>query len=72
MARPSSARPVDFCWFGGGFGPTHRGRYAGLAPTGNRVDFTGCSLFEFAGGRVVRVAVYVDAATLMRQVAAEP
>ena len=48
---------------------THRGEYAGLAPTGNRVDFTGCSLFEFAGGRVVRLAVYIDAATLMRQVA---
>jgi steroid delta-isomerase-like uncharacterized protein len=49
---------------------THRGEYAGLAPTGNRVDFTGCSLFEFEGGRVVRLAVYIDAATLMRQVAA--
>jgi steroid delta-isomerase-like uncharacterized protein len=51
---------------------THRGEYAGLAPTGNRVNFTGLSLFEFAAGRVVRLAVYVDVATLMRQVAAEP
>ncbi len=51
---------------------THRGDYAGLAPTGNRVDFTGCTLFEFAGGRVVRLTVYIDAATLMRQVAAKP
>ena len=51
---------------------THHGEYAALAPTGNRVDFTGCSLFEFAGDRVVRLAVYIDAATLMRQVAATP
>ena len=49
---------------------THAGDYAGLPGTGNRVDFTGCSLFEFANGKVARMFVYIDAATLMQQVAA--
>jgi steroid delta-isomerase-like uncharacterized protein len=47
---------------------THEGEYAGLPATGNRVEFTGCSLFEFEDGLVIRLAVYMDVATLMRQV----
>ena len=48
---------------------THRGDYAGLPASGNRVNFAGCSLFEFENGLVNRLVVYVDTATLMRQVA---
>ena len=49
---------------------THEGEYAGLPATGNRVEFTGYSLFEFEDGLVTRLVVYMDIATLMRQVSA--
>ena len=67
MWSPTSGRPR----FGGGCGRPIAA-ITQVGPTGNPVDFTGCTLFEFAGGRVVRLTVYIDAATLMRQVAAKP
>ena len=51
---------------------THAGEYAGLPATGNRIDVTGCSFFEFANGLVCRLAVYIDTPTLTRQVATTP
>jgi steroid delta-isomerase-like uncharacterized protein len=53
---------------------THRGPLAGVAPTGKsfRVRMTALFLFEGAGDGIVCERVYFDAATLLRQLTAQP
>src|SRR5688572_11294676 len=33
---------------------THQGDYMGIAPTGNRVEFTGISFYRIEGGKIVQ------------------
>ena len=49
---------------------THRGEFAGVAPSGNRLDMRSCNIMKFDGDSLVRETVYYDMATLMRQISA--
>jgi steroid delta-isomerase-like uncharacterized protein len=49
---------------------THRGQWAGLAPTGKPIDIRTAAFFEFEDDRLLCERVYFDFATLLRQVGA--
>src|SRR5215213_10490792 len=49
---------------------THQGNYMGIAPTGNRVDFTGISFYRIEGGKIVQSWNIEDQLGLMRQIGA--
>jgi predicted ester cyclase len=49
---------------------THQGDYMGIAPTGNRVDFTGISFYRIEGGKIVQSWNIEDQLGLMRQIGA--
>jgi len=51
---------------------THRGPWAGIPATGNRIDVPALCLFVFDGDRLVCEKVYFDMATLLRQLGALP
>ncbi len=49
---------------------THRGEFAGCAPTGRTVTFEGITLYHLRGGQVTDEWVCWDEAGLLRQIAA--
>jgi predicted ester cyclase len=49
---------------------THQGDYMGIAPTGNRVGFTGISFYRIEGGKIVQSWNSEDRLGLMRQIGA--
>jgi steroid delta-isomerase-like uncharacterized protein len=49
---------------------THRGPWAGIPPSGRRIDVPVMSLFMFNGDKLECEKVYFDMATLMRQLGA--
>jgi predicted ester cyclase len=49
---------------------THRGPWAGIPPTGRRIDVPVMSLFKFDGDKLEGEKVYFDMATLLRQLGA--
>ncbi|HEX2180865.1 MAG TPA: ester cyclase [Rubrobacteraceae bacterium] len=51
---------------------THLGEYAGVAPTGNEVEFTGISVYRIEGGRIAESWTEEDELGLMRQIGAVP
>ena len=54
------------------FGGTHRGVWAGIAPTGNRMEVQSACIFVFEGDDLVCEKVYFDHATILRQLGARP
>jgi steroid delta-isomerase-like uncharacterized protein len=46
---------------------THEGDLFGLPATGNRIEYTGVSVWEFDGGKARRGWIFTDVATLMAQ-----
>jgi steroid delta-isomerase-like uncharacterized protein len=48
---------------------THRGPFAGMAPTGRQVVVTGITFYRIAGGRIAEEWVEMDSAGLSRQLA---
>lgn len=52
------------------FGGTHRGPWAGIAATGNRMEVQAACIFMFEGDRLVCEKVYFDHATVLRQLGA--
>jgi len=52
------------------FGGTHRGPWAGIAATGNRMEVQAACIFVFEGDRLVCEKVYFDHATVLRQIGA--
>jgi len=46
---------------------THRGEFAGFAPTGGEFRCRMVAVFEFAGDRITNERVYFDSATILRQ-----
>ena len=51
----------------GRFTGTHLGPWRGLPPTGKKVDFTMCLIFEFEGDSMTNEKVYFDLSTPLRQ-----
>lgn len=49
------------------FGGTHRGEWAGVAPTGKRMDVHAACIFVFNDADLVCEKVYFDHATILRQ-----
>ena len=47
---------------------THRGDWAGIAGTGNRVDVPTCCLYHFDEDRLTSETVYFDHATMLAQI----
>ena len=52
------------------FGGTHRGPWAGIAATGNRMEVESACIFVFEGDHLVCEKVYFDHATVLRQLGA--
>jgi steroid delta-isomerase-like uncharacterized protein len=52
------------------FGGTHRGPWAGIAATGNRMAVQSALIFVFEGENLVCEKVYFDHATVLRQLGA--
>lgn len=51
---------------------THLGEFAGVAPTGKRIETTEISILRIAGGRICEGWVNVDQLTMLRQIGALP
>lgn len=47
---------------------THRGDWAGIAGTGNRVDVPTCCIYHFDGDALTSETVYFDHATMLSQI----
>jgi predicted ester cyclase len=52
------------------FGGTHRGAWAGIAPTGHRMEVQSVLIFAFDGENLICEKVYFDHATILRQLGA--
>ena len=46
---------------------THKGNFAGIAPTNKSVSWQSCSVVELRDGKAIRNRVYADNASLLRQ-----
>jgi len=46
---------------------THRGNFAGVAPTNKSVTWQACNVVEIRNGKAIRSRVYADNASLLRQ-----
>jgi steroid delta-isomerase-like uncharacterized protein len=57
------------CWRGTG---THRGDFAGIPPTGRRVDYHSCMIAQTRDGKIARAWFYFDTGTLLRQLGVLP
>ena len=51
---------------------THDGFFAGLAPTGKQINARSACIFEFDGDKLMCERVYLDLATILRQLGALP
>jgi len=51
---------------------THQGEYMGIPPTGNRVEFTGISVYRIEAGKIAESWNVEDELGLMRQIGAIP
>lgn len=47
---------------------THDGEWAGIAPTGRKVCFSGIAISRFQGGRIIEEWEFCDEMTLLRQI----
>ena len=52
------------------FGGTHKGDWAGIAPTGNQMEVDAALIFVFDGEDLVCEKVYFDHSTILRQLGA--
>ena len=51
---------------------THKGDYMGVAPTGNRIEFTGISVYRIEEGKIAQSWTVEDQFGLMQQIGAIP
>jgi steroid delta-isomerase-like uncharacterized protein len=51
---------------------THTGSFAGLSPTGRRIQLPGCEFIEVLGDKIERVEAYHDRMTLLEQLGIMP
>lgn len=54
------------------FGGTHRGPWAGIAPTGKQMEVQSAAIFVFDDDSLICEKVYFDHATILRQLGALP
>ena len=66
-------RHADDAVFGEGLiTGTHEGEWAGISPTGRRVEIPIVGIFEFDGDRLLCEKVYLDMATVLTQMGVLP
>jgi steroid delta-isomerase-like uncharacterized protein len=66
-------RHADDAVFGEGLiTGTHDGEFAGIPPTGRRVEFPVVAIFEFDGDRLLCEKAYFDMATVLTQIGVLP
>jgi predicted ester cyclase len=66
--EPTRVSPTtDAVLVEGRFKGTHLGPWRGLPPTGRKVDFAMCLIFEFDGDSMVNEKLYFDLSTPLRQ-----
>ena len=66
--EPTRVSPTtDAVLVEGRFTGTHLGPWRGLPPTGRKVDFAMCLVFEFEGAAMVNEKLYFDLSTPLRQ-----
>jgi steroid delta-isomerase-like uncharacterized protein len=51
---------------------THKGNFAGVAPTNKKVSWHSCNVVEVRNGKAIRSRIYGDNISLMRQLGALP
>jgi steroid delta-isomerase-like uncharacterized protein len=51
---------------------THKGDFRGISPTGKSVSLRVSTVAELRGGKYSRISLYLDAATIMRQLGVLP
>jgi len=49
---------------------THKGSFAGVAPTNKSIVLQGCNVFEIRNGKAIKGRLYADNATLFQQLGA--
>src|SRR5258708_978853 len=49
---------------------THKGSFAGIAPTNQTASWGGCNVSEFRNGKVIRSRIYADNASVFQQIGA--
>ena len=57
------------CWHVTG---THRGDFAGIPPTGRRVEYNSCAVLKMREGKIARVWTYFDTGLILRQLGVLP
>ncbi len=65
----ASGDQAAVCWRAAG---THRGDFGGIPPTGRRVEYTACAIFEMRDGKIARAWIYLDTGTILRQLGVLP
>jgi steroid delta-isomerase-like uncharacterized protein len=51
---------------------THKGEFAGLPPSGNKVSFTGVTIYRFENGKIAESWWNYDVMSVMQQIGAIP
>jgi steroid delta-isomerase-like uncharacterized protein len=51
---------------------THQGDFLGIAPTGQRVEYNACAVFQVRDGKIARVWTYLDSGHILRQLGVMP
>ncbi len=57
------------CWRVTG---THRGDFAGIPPTGRRVDYHACAILQVRDGKIAHIWTYIDTGQILRQLGVLP
>ena len=57
------------CWRVTG---THRGDFAGIPPTGRRIDYHACGIFQLRDGKIAYVRTYVPTGVILQQLGVLP
>lgn len=65
----ASGDQVAVCWQVTG---THRGEFVGIPPTGKRLDYHACGIFQVRDGKIARIWTYLDTGQMLRQLGVLP
>ncbi len=57
------------CWRVTG---THRGDFAGIPPTGRRINYHACGIFQVRDGKIARLRTYVPTGVILQQLGVLP